>query len=360
MKIAQVCPRYYPDIGGVETYVQEISERLVKRGFNVDVVCTDPTGQLPEQEVIKGVTIKRFRSFAPGDAYYFAPQIYFYLRDHHYDLIHAHSYHAFPALFAALAMNKSRLIFTPYYHGGGHTHFRNLLLKPYRLLGSKIFEKSDKVTCISEYERSKVISDFGVPLAKIEKIPIGLNLEEFEKHKYQKKNKGGKTLLYVGRLEEYKGIHHIIKTLPCLAGFKLEVIGKGPYEKRLHELAEELSVTKQINWYKNMTREKLLHYYASADIFLMLSTHESYGITVAEALLAGTPCIVTTGSALEEFVDGRLCLGIEKPITSNKLILAIKQLYESGIKDTMENINIQILNWDEVTDKLINVYKHTL
>lgn len=360
MKIAQVCPRYYPDIGGVETHVREISERLVKRGFEVEVVCTDPTGKLPEHDVINGVTINRFRSFAPGDAYYFAPQIYFYLRNNHYDLIHAHSYHAFPALFAALAKNKSRLIFTPYYHGGGHTPIRNLLHKPYRSLGSKIFEKSDRVTCISEYERRKVICDFGVPLAKTEKIPIGLNLEEFEKLKYQKKNKGGKTLLYVGRLEEYKGIQHIIKTLPYLAGFKLEIIGKGPYEKRLHELAEELSVTKQINWYKNMMREELLQYYASADVFLMLSTHESYGITVAEALLAGTPCIVTSGSALEEFVDGRLCLGIEKPITSDKLILAIKQLYESGIKDTMENTNIPILNWDEVTDKLIEVYKNTL
>ncbi len=53
MKIAQVCPRYYPDIGGVETHVQEISERLVKRGFEVDVVCTDTTGGLRKRENTK-------------------------------------------------------------------------------------------------------------------------------------------------------------------------------------------------------------------------------------------------------------------------------------------------------------------
>ncbi len=53
MKIAQVCPRYYPYIGGVETHVQEISQRLVKRGFEVDVVCTDTTGGLRKRENTK-------------------------------------------------------------------------------------------------------------------------------------------------------------------------------------------------------------------------------------------------------------------------------------------------------------------
>ncbi|MDI6640295.1 MAG: glycosyltransferase, partial [Methanocellales archaeon] len=72
MKIAQVCPRYHPDIGGVETHVKEISERLVKRGFEVEVICTDPTGRLPKHEMINGVKVTRFRSIAPNDAFFFA------------------------------------------------------------------------------------------------------------------------------------------------------------------------------------------------------------------------------------------------------------------------------------------------
>ena len=51
MKIIQVCQRYYPDIGGIETHVREISEMLVKRGYDIEVVCTDPTGKLPEKEI---------------------------------------------------------------------------------------------------------------------------------------------------------------------------------------------------------------------------------------------------------------------------------------------------------------------
>jgi glycosyltransferase involved in cell wall biosynthesis len=353
MKIVQVCPRYYPDIGGVETHVQEISERLVKHGFEVEVVCTDPTGQLPKHEVINGVIITRFKSFAPGDAYYCAPQIYYYLSNHNYDLIHAHSYHAFPALFSALAKNKCRLIFTPYYHGGGHTLIRNLLHKPYKSLGRKIFERSDKITCISEYERRKVISDFCVSPVKIEKIPVGLNLNEFANVKPLKRHNGENTLLYVGRLEEYKGVQHIIKSLPDLPRFKLEIIGKGPYENHLHKLAEKLSVTKQINWHKNIKREELLLHYASADVFLMLSTHEAYGITVAEALAAGTPCVVVKGSALNEFVDEKMCVGIETPITIDKLTTAIERL-----KNAEHNIrDVPVLDWNDIIDRLIDIYR---
>jgi glycosyltransferase involved in cell wall biosynthesis len=352
VKIIQVTPRYYPDIGGVETDVKEISERLVKRGFEVEVVCTDPTGQLRKNETINGVAITRFRSFAPGDAYYFAPQIYFYLKAHIYDIIHAHNYHALPALFAMLAKNGRRLIFTPYYHGGGHTPIRNLLLKPYRSVGSKILEKSDKVTCVSEYERRKVISDFGVSPAKIEIIPVGLNLEEFANLKHNKRHNVEKTLLYVGRLEEYKGVQNIIKTLPHLPGFKLEVIGKGPYETDLHTLAEKLSVIKRINWHKNITREELLQQYASADVFLMLSTHESYGITVAEALASGVPCIVAMGSALEEFVDGETCTGLSYPIDTHNLASTIESMsHKRAI--VVKNI----IDWNEVVKRLIKIYE---
>jgi len=352
VKIVQVCPRYCPDIGGVETHVREISERLVRKGFEVEVVCTDPTGRSSRHEMINGVEITRFRSFAPDDAYYFAPQIYFYLKSRSYTLIHAHSYHALPALFAALAADGHKLIFTPHYHRGGHTPVRDFLHKIYRSFGSKIFDRADKVVCVSEYEQRLVMSDFDMPEWKIEKIPNGLNLAEFANLKPER---NGRTLLYVGRLEEYKGVQYIISALPRLEDFKLEIIGKGPYENDLRKLADELGVSERINWQSGVTREELLQHYASADVFLMLSTHEAYGITVAEALAARVPCVVARGSALTEFVDGTRCIGIETPITVDKLVEAIQRL--NGVGWNIKNLPISISDWDDITDRLIDVYE---
>jgi glycosyltransferase involved in cell wall biosynthesis len=356
LKIAQVCPRYFPDIGGVETDVKEISERLVSEGHDVEVITTDPSGKLKKKDMINGVKITRFKSFAPGNAYYFAPQIYIYLKKHKYDVIHAHSYHALPALFAALSERKKKFVFSPYYHRGGHTPFRNLLHKPYKFFGKMIFSRADTVICISEYEKRLVESDFNVAEKTI-KIPNGINLKEFENLKRQQKKDREKILLYVGRLEEYKGVQYIIQSLPELQDFRLRIVGKGPYEKELHDMAERLGVVERIEWLKNLSREELLECYADADIFLMLSSHESYGITVAEALAAGIPCVVAKGSALDEFVEDEFCTGIKYPITNEKIIKAIKTIKTQDYRYRADIKNFPIYNWDDVTQKTYNVYR---
>jgi glycosyltransferase involved in cell wall biosynthesis len=359
LKIAQICPRYFPDIGGVETHVKEISEWLVKAGHDVEVITTDPSGKLRKRETINGVKIIRFRSFAPGNAYYFAPQIYTSLKKNDYDVIHAHSYHAFPAFFASLGRRGGKFVFTPHYHRHGHTAFRNLLHKPYRLLGNTIFSKADSIICVSEYEKKLLESDFEVA-AKTVKIPNGINLREFENMRRrgkspEEKTGSEKTLLYVGRLEEYKGVQYIIQSLPELPEFQLRIVGKGPYEEELRSLAKNLGVEKRVEWLKDLSRKELLECYAKADVFLMLSSHEAYGITVAEALAAGTPCIVAKGSALEEFVDGRNCIGIENQISKEKVIRALKEIKKKERKE-YSGIEKNIMDWNEVSARIEKQY----
>jgi glycosyltransferase involved in cell wall biosynthesis len=355
LKIAQVCPRYFPDIGGVETDVKEISERLVSKGHDVEVITTDPGGKLKKEDLVNGVKVTRFKSFAPGSAYYFAPQIYSYLKKHNYDVIHAHSYHALPAFFAAISERKKKFVFSPYYHRGGHTPFRNLLHKPYKFFGKMIFSRADTVICISEYEKRLVESDFNVAEKTI-KIPNGLNLSEFKNLKRRKNENKEKILLYVGRLEEYKGVQYIIQSLPELQDFKLRIVGKGPYENELHNITEKLGVGERIEWLKNLSREELLDCYADADIFLMLSSHESYGITAAEALASGTPCVVAKGSALDEFVDGIQCLGIDEPIKKEKVIKSVIKLKDMKQNNEFDKKNLTVFDWDYVTEKIENVY----
>ena len=115
MRLAQVRPRYYPFIGGVETYVTEISERLVKRGFDVEVLTTDPIGRLPSEEIINSVKVKRFKSWAPNENYHFSGTLKKYLLKHadNYEVVHAHSYHDFPALYASQATGLKKFFFSP-------------------------------------------------------------------------------------------------------------------------------------------------------------------------------------------------------------------------------------------------------
>lgn len=352
MRIIQVCPRYYPDIGGVETHVGEISERLVKEGFEVEVVCTDPTGNQQKEGIINGVKVRRFRSIAPGDAYFLAPQIYFYLEKAECDLIHAHNYHALPAFFAALAKKDRKFVFTSHYHGRGHTALRDALHKPYKIIGSRIFRDADTVVCVSLYEKGLIEANFGIREEKLVCVPNGINLEEF---KVESSVKNSETILYVGRLERYKGIHHIIRALPYLDGYRLVIVGKGPYEGELRRLALGVGVNERIEWLKDLPREALLGQYKSAGVFVLLSSFEAFGITVVEALASGTPCILAEKGALKEFVDDKTCFGLKNPEN-------VEELAEKIAEVSGQNINFsdlakdKLMSWDEVADEYKKIY----
>lgn len=352
MKIVQVCPRYYPYFGGVETHVKEISERLVKKGFEVEVLTTDPYGKLLKEDVINDVKIKRFRSYAPGEAYYFSKKLKTYLlkNSNKYSIVHAHSYHALPALYAAQAKGSNKLVFTPHFHGRGHTFFRNLLHIPYKYFARKIFDKADKIICVSYSEKKLILEKFKVDEKKIEIISNGVNLNKF-KNLEKRKEKNRKNILYVGRLEKYKCVDYIIKALPLLdKNIYLEIVGDGPYKKVLMKLVNKLNVKDRVKFYGNLSGKELLEKYAEADLFVLLSKHEAFGISVAEALASGLPSIVANTSALKEWVDNENCFGIDYPINVQELAQLINKVIGKSIT------KIQLPSWDDVVERLVELY----
>lgn len=350
MRILHICPRYYPDIGGVEEHVRNICERLAKK-FEVLVFTTDPTGKLPKEELVNEVKVTRLKSWAPGEAYYFSATLKRHLAKYSntFDIVHAHNYSALPALYAAQTKGKNRLVFTPHYHGTGHTFFRSLLHKPYKLLGKTIFKKADKIICVSNYEKGLITNNFKVDEKKIVVIPNGINFDEFKSLKRTKKNY--KSILCVSRLEKYKGVQYLIKVLPLLENdVILEIVGKGPYKEKLIELAKKMDVTERVKFFQNLPRNELLQRYVNADVFILLSKHEAYGLSVAEALYAGIPCIVAGKSALTEWVDNENCFGVDDPQDLDMLADLIRKVAGKHV------YKFRILNWDEVAEMLVKLY----
>ena len=353
LKIAEICARYHPYIGGIDTHVKEISERFVKAGHDVEVVTTKQTNTLPKHEHVNGVKVTRLGTFAPNDAYYLSPQIYSYLKTQKYDIIHAHGYNTLPALTAAFAAKDTKFVFTPHYHSVGHTTFRKLLHVPYTFLGNYIFSKANKIVCVSKYEKQLLEKTFTID-NKIVIIPNGVNKKDFERFKDDKKDRTRKekVLLYVGRLEEYKGVQYIIENLSEVQDSILRVVGKGNYAKTLSDLATSLKIDNRIEWYQNLSSRELANFYADADVSIMLSSQEAFGIVTAESLLAGTPCLVANGSALEEFVDGKTCIGIDLPIKKDEFKTSVDKLLLC--EDRYQG---KIFDWDEVTNELIDLFK---
>lgn len=352
MKVLQVCQRYAPYIGGIEEHVRNVSERLAP-DFDVSVATTDPSGKLPRKTRINNVEIIRFRSCAPNEAYFFSAALRRYLKENSgdFDIVHTHGYSVFPSLYAAWAKGKNKLVFTPHYHGTGHTWFRSLLHRPYRHFGKRIFDVANRIVCVSNYEKRLVLEDFRLGEEKISVIPNGVDLAEFTNLMREKHD--DKRILYVGRLERYKGVHHLIEVLPKLGpGFRLEIVGKGPYRESLNSLVERLCLENSVDFSQDLPRKELLQKYANADVFALLSEHEAFGISVAEALRAGTPCIVANTSALSEWVDGKNCIGIKYPIDLLDLADTIKNVAGKEVR------LLKVYDWSEITSLLADLYRH--
>lgn len=229
---------------------------------------------------------------------------------------------------------------------------RNKLLKLYKFFGKKIFEKADAVVCVSNYEKKIVLRDFKLN-KNIYVVPNGINSEEFkEVDKIKKeKDKSTKTILYVGRIEKYKGLDYVVKALKNLPeNFVLEVVGKGSYKPKVVELARNLGVIGRVNFYQDLSRMELVEKYAKADVLVLLSKHEAYGLVVAEALAARTPCVVAKTSALSEWIDEKNVFGVEYPPDIIEVSELIKKVSDVRVE------NFSILDWKDVADRLREIY----
>ena len=356
MDILQVCPVSYDESGGVVEHIRNISERLAEK-HNITVYATNSGSKFPRCEVINGVKVEKFRRYAPGDAYFFSWDMLLRLRKADFDIVHGHCYHAFPAHFSRLAKRR-KFVVTTHFHGVGHSVFRDSLLRLLKPCGGATLKKADKIIAVSEYEKSLILKKFGFLSGKVVVIPNGVDLSEFAG--LWRRNHDFRSILCVGWLLWYKGVQHLVEVLPRLGSdVILEIVGRGPLRTSLEERAKKLKVLDRVRFYEYLPRRELLQKYVDADVFVSLSLYEAYSLVVAEALVAGTPCIVANSSALSEWVDNQSCFGVGTPLSLGKLAELINTILDNSVdKRAMKKwIGRKILDWDDVVARLENIYE---
>lgn len=345
MEILQVAPRYPPRTGGVETHVAEISRRLVEKGHEVTVFTADAGDGVPRRETRNGVSVRRFRGFAPGGAFHVAPAIAVAVHRATPDVVHAHNYHSLPVVFAALGVTDARFVVTPHYHGGSASDLRDRLLSLYRPVGGWTLGRADEVVAVSDWERERLQEDFEVEATV---IPNGLNVERFADATPEERERP--YLLCVGRLEAYKGVQHAIRALRLLPEYDLLVAGSGNYRGELMETARLEDVTDRVEFLGRVSDERLPGLYAGAAVYVTLSGFEAYGMTVAEALASGTPCVVREARALADWVGRSDCVGVES-VDPETVARAVR---DASDRDAPAD---RLPTWDEIADRVVSRYK---
>lgn len=311
------------------------------------VVTADRRRGEPRVRTIDGVRVVRHRGVAPNGAVHLAPGVAATVRASDADVVHAHNYHSLPLLFAAAASGDRRFVATPHYHGDSASAVRNALLTVYRHLGGWALRRADATIAVSEWERRELARDFGVDART---IPNGIDRDRYADADPESRDRP--YLLCVGRLEAYKGVQHAIRSLERLPEYDLVVAGSGPCRERLETIAREVGVRDRVSFEGYVDDERLPALYAGAAAYVTLSAFEAFGMTVQEAIAAGTPCVVREAGALSDWTDASGVVGV-RSTRPNRVSEAVRAAVGSDVDPSI------VTDWRSVVDRVESVYAQT-
>ena len=357
MRIAYLSPGYAPAFGGVERHVEEIARRVAADGHDVDVLTQTPD-RLPPRETIDGVRVRRFRAVNRSGAYGIPPGLFAYAARHlhEYDVVHAHGYHALPSL-AALAARDVPVVFTPHYHGTGHTTFGRLLHVPYRPVGRALFARSSAVVCVSEAERRLVAADAPRVAGRIEVIPNGVDLDAIRAA--EPWPDAGVLVLSVGRLAHYKQVDRLVAAMPHVPrDARLVVVGSGGEQAALARQVADSGLTARVVLAGRVPDDELLRWLRSATVVASLSQEEAFGLVLAEGLAAGAAVVASAIDAHLEVLAGQ-------PLAATVPVDASPETIGAAIADAIAlharpHAPARVHGWDEVAERTLQLYRSTV
>lgn len=339
MKILQVTQRFNPSISGSQYHVYRISKGLVNLGHDVTVFTTTSMHNkdirgfstsrqftlksnspvLPPFEVIDGIKVYRFDPIFQFWMHMSNPLMFISLLNQisDYDIVHGHVYMGAESDMAAFVCKLKNIpfVFTAHDLITSQNGTIKYIKKIYDIIGRFTLKSASALVALTPTNKMQYENIFPKN-SNIKIIPNGVDIEKFENLKSKELVKcSNKTVLFVGRLVKYKGAQYIIEAIPDIIGAIPDIIDKGyhvdndikfifvgedqGYKQNLIKLAKDLGVYDRCIFTGIVDERELLGYYSIADIFVLPSIGEGFGLVALEAMSSGIPTILANEGGLK-------------------------------------------------------------
>lgn len=360
MKIGVFTDSFRPYTSGVVRSIELFSREFNARGHEVFVFGPDyPMLHCPrEEKVFRFVSIP-----APTMPDFALPipisvQLGATMRRIGLDIVHVHS----PFLLGRMGARAAKrydlpLVFTFHTLYDQYVHYFPVAQQASRLLvqviGRDFCNRCDLVVTPSRLVMN-YLRRLGVNTA-IQTIPTGVELDEFRDtdplwlQKNYDVRPDERVLLFVGRLGKEKNVIFLLKSFQLvqevIPGLKLVLVGKGPLEPYLHRFCNDLGIANKVIFTGVLPRQKIVHCYASAHIFVFPSVTETQGLVIGEAKATGLPVVAVRAFGPAETVqhgeDGLLTDPSLASFTESTLqILQDQELYRAMRRKALENASL--------------------
>jgi len=391
LKILQVVSCFYPAwaYGGPLKVAYDVSRKLVERGHEVTVYTSDMNnGCLRTGSRIKevdGIQVHYFKNISPlvlkEMKQFITPEMIPVAKREirGFDVVHLHEYRTFQNIIVQHYAKKYRVPYVLQAHGSlPRTIAKQELKWIYDVFfGNRLLRDTSKVIAVNQMEAEQYKS-MGMYNEKIEIIPHGIDLAEFtdlpKRGTFRKKcgiNSEEKLILYIGRLHEIKGIDILMKAYACLAkelhSTKLVITGPDDgYLSTYKELATQLGVERKILFTGPLYGRDKLEVYVDADMFVLPSRYEIFGMTILEACACAKPVVATDvcGAARGIIMNGSTGFLVQ-PENVLELTEALRRLLtnEAESKKMGMQARERVMNMfsiQNVVVKIENLYKEIL
>lgn len=367
MKILQVSEHYFPYVGGISEHIYFLSTELRKRGHQVDILTSKmKNSQKSEPNVYRigtSIIVPMNKSFSRLTIHPLVPvRIRDFLRKNKYDIIHIHGSLAPTLPIFTIKYSKSCNFST--YHAW---HKKSLGYKIFRLyLYRNYFKKLDGIIAVSKAAMETMAKYFP---GEYRIIPNGVDINLYSPGPSNITDlKGFPKILFVGRLEPRKGLRYLLEAMPMILNkFKdaiLVVIGKGPLEKVYKKMLSH-KIKQSVIFKGEVSEEEKINYYRWCDIFCAPSIgHESFGITLLEAMATTKPVVCSAIPGYSEVVENGKEALLFKPKNpesiAHKIILLAKdeklrkKLSKNGRKKAEK------FSWGKIAAKVEEYYYEKL
>ncbi|MEM3011369.1 MAG: glycosyltransferase family 4 protein, partial [Candidatus Bathyarchaeia archaeon] len=312
-------------IGGISPHIYYLSKSLAKNNAKVYVVTCDFPGA-PEHETLDGVEVYRIDSYK-NPSPDFASWVYLMNmnmqkeaaaivnRLGEVDIFHAHDWLVATASIGLKHVFRKPLIVTIHSteigrRNGLHSDYEKMIHETEAWLTYEAW----RVICCSNYMISHVKWAFGLPEDKLVMIPNGVDVKEYEKDVNVDLNSfrrrfalpEEKIVLFVGRLVYEKGIHVLINAVPKIldkVNAKFVIVGSGYMKESLSEIVRKMGLAHKVMFTGFLDDETLRKLQKCADVSVVPSLFEPFGIVALEAMAAKSPVVVSDSGGLSEIVE---------------------------------------------------------